>query len=293
MSHLRPLLGISLNLLGFNFVNYWARNADNLIIGKMLGERELGIYARAYSLMMLAIAQITATVSSAMIPALAAVQTDKKRSQRLYLRAVAMTAFFAFPLMVGMSASANTFMRVVYGSKWEEAIPIVRIFGFIGALQAILSPVGWIFVSQGRTDRMFRLGAATASVIVVGFAVGAMFHSAQAVAVSYLVTNILICLPEMKVAGDCIDLALGDMLKSLEKSAFSAAVMAVPVWVLDHRGQPRPAWLALEIVVGAATFLACSWLIRDPALADARTLAADRWTRVKARLLPPQTFGGD
>src|SRR5690606_9786616 len=35
------------NLLGFNLVNYWSRNADNLVVGKFYGMTDLGLYNRA------------------------------------------------------------------------------------------------------------------------------------------------------------------------------------------------------------------------------------------------------
>jgi O-antigen/teichoic acid export membrane protein len=285
---IEPLLKVGANLLGFNFVNYWARNADNLIIGKMLGERELGVYVRAYSLMMLAMSQVAATVSSGMIPALALVKEDRPRTQRMYLRALGMTAFVSFPLMVGLCASADTFMRTVYGAKWLDAIPILRVLALVGALQAVLNPVGWIFVSQGRTDRMFRIGTLTALVIVVGFAVGATFHSAQAVAWSYFVTNLIICLPEMKVAGDCIGLGLGQMLGILRKSTASAVLMGVVVWGIGRvaAGCPSGATLAIQIVSGAAVYFGTAWLSKEPALIDAREMVGERWRRLKQKLRP-------
>ncbi|MEO7049791.1 MAG: oligosaccharide flippase family protein, partial [Ferruginibacter sp.] len=35
------------NLVGFNLINYWSRNTDNLLVGKVYGATELGIYNRA------------------------------------------------------------------------------------------------------------------------------------------------------------------------------------------------------------------------------------------------------
>lgn len=286
LSVLKPLMSVSLNLLGFNFVNYWARNADNLIIGKMLGEQELGVYTRAYSLMLLALSQVTATISSAMIPALSEVQSDQRRTRSLYLRAIGLIAFVSFPLMVGMAATADTFMRVVYGSKWVDAIPILKILGIIGALQSILNPIGWIFVSQGRTDRMFRIGTVTAIIIVVGFAIGASFHSARAVAVSYLITNAIIWIPEMKWAGDCIELSVREMVRAVERSAASAVVMGLVVWSFGRVGGrllPRPILLASEVLLGIVVFLGCAALLHEPALKEARSLAVERWRRITGR----------
>ena len=60
---LRELWGFTGNLLGFNFVNCWARNADNMLIGRFLGAAALGYYSRAYGLMLMPITQIISVVS--------------------------------------------------------------------------------------------------------------------------------------------------------------------------------------------------------------------------------------
>jgi O-antigen/teichoic acid export membrane protein len=282
---MRPLLKVSMNLLGFNFVNYWARNADNLIIGKMLGEKALGVYARAYSLMLLATSQVGGTISSAMVPAMSIVQDDRIRSQKLYLRAVGMTAFFSFPIMIGLSAAADTFIRTVYGTKWLAVIPTLRILALVGAIQSILGPAGWIFVSQGRTDRLLRIGFLTAFVIVVGFVVGGMFRSVHAVALSYLITNLIIAVPELKAAGACIGLGLGAMLGIVRKSAVSAMLMGGAVWLLGraHPDLRNGTILVMQVALGAATYLGLAWLLQEPALADARQLVRERWNGLRRR----------
>ncbi|RZK61878.1 MAG: hypothetical protein EOO85_32910 [Pedobacter sp.] len=56
--HISPIINVKVayrytkktigSLIGFNLVNYWARNTDNLIVGKVYGTNDLGIYNRAY-----------------------------------------------------------------------------------------------------------------------------------------------------------------------------------------------------------------------------------------------------
>ena len=49
IAELRSILGFSSNLLGFNFINYFARNADGFLIGRLLGANDLGVYTIAYN----------------------------------------------------------------------------------------------------------------------------------------------------------------------------------------------------------------------------------------------------
>ena len=47
-SGVRAMVGFGANLTGFNFVNYFARNADNLLIGWWWGATSVRLLTRAY-----------------------------------------------------------------------------------------------------------------------------------------------------------------------------------------------------------------------------------------------------
>src|SRR4030095_10140235 len=51
-SSVRSTLGFGASLTGFNVLNYFTRNADNLLIGRYLGAQDLGLYDFAYRVML-------------------------------------------------------------------------------------------------------------------------------------------------------------------------------------------------------------------------------------------------
>jgi len=59
----RSLLGTGANITTFNMVNYFARNLDNILIGRFCGEVPLGLYDRAYKLFLLPLSQINTPFS--------------------------------------------------------------------------------------------------------------------------------------------------------------------------------------------------------------------------------------
>ena len=61
------MLRFGLNLTGFSFVNFFARNTDNLLIGKLFGAKPLGLYSKAYGLLLLPLTQINAPIASVAI----------------------------------------------------------------------------------------------------------------------------------------------------------------------------------------------------------------------------------
>ena len=60
----------------FNVINYFARNADNLLIGKFMGPVFLGVYDISYRLMLFPIQNLTGVFSSVLQPILSSRQHD-------------------------------------------------------------------------------------------------------------------------------------------------------------------------------------------------------------------------
>jgi len=111
---LRELWGFSSHLMGFNVFNYWIRNLDNLLIGKFVGASDLGIYSRAYGLMLLPVSQLSRVTNRVMFPALSSIHTDIERSKSLYLKATRSIALVGFPTMVGLFVVAESFVLAGY-----------------------------------------------------------------------------------------------------------------------------------------------------------------------------------
>ncbi len=58
----------SVNLVGFNIFNYFARNMDYLLIGRFLGAQELGYYTLAYRILLFPIQSISNVIRRVMLP---------------------------------------------------------------------------------------------------------------------------------------------------------------------------------------------------------------------------------
>jgi O-antigen/teichoic acid export membrane protein len=294
LRHLRPLMGVSLNLLGFNVINYWSRNVDNLLIGRLLGETSLGLYTRAYTLMLLPIVQIGGVLSSSMMPMLSRVSHDRARSKNLFLRALGMIALVGFPMMLGLASVAGPFVRAFYGPKWLELIPLLRVLSIVGALQMLTSPTGWIFVSQGRTDVMLRWGLVACSAIIIALLVGAYLGSTLSVATAYLVINLVLFPPCLALAGGLVEASLRDVFRVIGRPALYAILMAGLVVVADWAiPVGAPVWLRLvaEVAVGAAVYGAIVYLTKLESLIEVMRHIRERRGSTSSTERPPQPEG--
>ena len=181
------MLAFGGHLTGFNILSYLTRNGDNILIGRFLGSAPLGIYAKAYGLLMLPVQQINAPVYGVILPALSRLQSQPDRYRNYFLRAVQGLAFLGMPLSVFAFIDARPLILTILGPRWVGAAPIFRLLAPAALVGTINSAPAWLFTSLGRTDRQFLWAAISTPVILAGFAVG-LIWGAEGVAASFSIT---------------------------------------------------------------------------------------------------------
>lgn len=172
------------NLTAFSFVNHFSRNMDNVLIGWWWGAGPLGLYAKAYSLLMLPITQINAPVSAVVIPALSRLQSEPERYRRYYGRAINLVATAGMPVCAFAFASAEPLVLTLLGQRWAGMIPIFQALAPAAFAGTLNIANGWVFVSLGRADRQFRWGLVMAVITVSAFVIGLPW-GAMGVAIAY------------------------------------------------------------------------------------------------------------
>lgn len=151
-----PMLMYGGNLTGFNAINYWARNADNMLIGWYWGAGPLGLYSKAYGLLMLPIRQINGPLTAVMVPALSRRQVDPAAYRRMYRRAITSLALAGMPLVGFLYVAADEIVRLVLGPRFIDAVPMFRalsIAAFVGTTN--VAP-GWLYITLGHTHRQLK-----------------------------------------------------------------------------------------------------------------------------------------
>jgi len=266
----RELSRFSSALTGYNFINYWIRNLDNLIVGKFIGPVALGLYSRAYNLMLYPITQVSGTVSRVMFSAMASIQDQTGRLREIYLRAARLIALVTFPIMAGMSVLADLFVVTIFGPAWADAAGVLRILAAVGMLQSVGTTLGWIYTARGRTDIMFRFGLAAGIVYAVSFLVGLRW-GVIGVAGAYAASGFfLLWYPSWRIAGKIIGLTFSRMAANLGSVFACTAGMSAAVYALRHFVFLRPGWISLLALAGSgvAVYLALVHFCRLAAYLD-------------------------
>lgn len=195
------------NLSLFNIVNYFARNADNFLIGKFLGSPALGVYSVAYKIMLYPLSNVSRTLLRILFPAFAKIQDDNKKFQKAYLRVIFFIALVTFPLMVGLITTADVLVPVLFGNKWHNLDILLIILAPIGMIQSIMTTLGSIYMAKGDTKTLMNIGFVSSTITVLFFILGLPF-GVEGVAFSYLISNLIILYPVFRISWKQIDLSV-------------------------------------------------------------------------------------
>ncbi|TXD41175.1 lipopolysaccharide biosynthesis protein [Lujinxingia vulgaris] len=193
-SGLRSMLAFGADMTGFNFVNYFARNFDDFLIGRFHGAQQLGFYQMAYKILMIPLRQINHPVGQIAIPALSRVANDPARYRQMYLRVLENLLLVTMPLGAILVAGADWLILSVLGDAWGPAIPIFAALGLSIFTQTIGNTTGWLFVSQDRTRELFHWGLLSSGLVAISFALG-IYWGALGVAIAYTALGIVLRTP--------------------------------------------------------------------------------------------------
>jgi teichuronic acid exporter len=138
VSSIRKIARFSIFQFLFNFINYFARNADNLLIGKYFSPAALGFYDRAYRLMKMPVQNLTFVITPVLHPVLSNYQNDKKVIYDAYYKIVKFLGIIGFPLSVFLFFSASEIIRIVYGPQWVQSIAVFKLLALTIGIQIVL-----------------------------------------------------------------------------------------------------------------------------------------------------------
>ncbi|ACK53877.1 lipopolysaccharide biosynthesis protein [Thauera aminoaromatica] len=102
--------------------NYLATQGDYVIVGKLLGVTSLGVYSRAYQLLMLPTNLIGTVLEKVLFPTLSLIQEDKKQLQSVYEKGFALVALLTFPLMAFSIVFGDEIVKTILGSQWHDVV---------------------------------------------------------------------------------------------------------------------------------------------------------------------------
>lgn len=134
----------------YTIFNYIAENADNAVVGRVMGATSLGFYQMAYKLSILPMTEVSNVVSSVAFPVYARIGEDGKRLQKAFLKTLALVFFGSAILGLVIFAFPGFVISVLLGDKWLSIIPVLQVLIIYSVLRTWEGPVSAVFLALER-----------------------------------------------------------------------------------------------------------------------------------------------
>lgn len=248
----RSMLKFGINITGFDVINYFSRNLDNILIGRYCGASSLGLYSKAYQLLMLPISNLRIPLNNVALPSLSRMQKNPEQYRSYYKRYISILAFMSMPLIVFMFVYSENIIILVLGKQWLGASNIFKILALAALIQPIASSRGLVLLSLGKGERYFLWGLFNAIATVTSFIIGIQW-GVTGVATAYAVANYLILYPSLWYVYKDTPIKISDFFWSILKPAISSFVMGFAGIALQIYLVGKSNFIVLPVC-----FLACS-----------------------------------
>ena len=266
-SGIRAMLEFGGKLTGSGMINYVIRNCDSLLIGRSCGAQVLGLYSRAYSILLLPIGQFTAPMTSVAVPALSRLQNDPDRFKLFYLKAVKLIAYLSMPLVAVMGVLADELVLYALGEQWTEAGPIFRALAVAAYWSPVAATVGWVYVSLNRAKEMLQWTLIVAPVMLLVVWIG-LHWGAIGVAMAYSSLVTLQVIPQFQFALRNSAISVMDILVTIRNPVLLSGVAALGA-AAPKTWLPQGGLATLVIcLIGAAMAATAMCLIRPSVKVD-------------------------
>lgn len=142
---------------------------DAAVVGRVLGERSLGLYSIAFRVPELVLESIAWQVSLVAFPALSRQRSeDEGGLNKAALKLVRYQALYSFPVAAGTAVLAGPVIVTLFSDTWAPAahvlVPVAIMLGFY----TVAIPMGETFRAVGRQRWLVALSVAQLPLIVVG-----------------------------------------------------------------------------------------------------------------------------
>jgi O-antigen/teichoic acid export membrane protein len=182
-SQLRYMIGSGMAVFGTRLIIAAVGQYGFFVLGLTAAPAVIGAYYFASRLAVQPITMMAGSLSRVLFPMLSQLRTDPVRQCRSALEASRALAFVAIPLCFLQTALAEPVLHLVFGPKWEAAIPLVQILSLGLGFDAVSWVVGSLMSAQGEFRRNLVYACLSAPPFFAAATLGALLGSSLGMAI--------------------------------------------------------------------------------------------------------------
>lgn len=178
----QPFIKIGKFQLGSRLLDFFSKESDILIIGKILGMEVLGLYSLTKQLVLRLFNVINPIITNVLSPWLASLQAEQKKQKNAYLTITRYLAYLNFPLYLIFTTGSFEILYLLYGPSYVSGTLLLFTLAIYYSILSITNPVGSLQIATGRTDLGFYWTLFRASITPIALLFGIQLNGVQGIA---------------------------------------------------------------------------------------------------------------
>lgn len=156
-SRLRSLFAYGVKLLGANVLITGYQEIRALIIGKVYAAQDLAYFDRGKQFPSLVVTNINSSIGAVLFPKMANEQDDTEQIRQTTRQSIRFCSYLMSPLMLGLAAVSEPFVRLVLTEKWLGCVSLMQWFCVVFLFMPIHTANMQALKAIGRSDTCFNL----------------------------------------------------------------------------------------------------------------------------------------
>lgn len=258
----KELFRQGLKYLGTNFIGTITAQVKDWCLGLKYSPADLAYYNKGGSVPNMFCNNIDSTIQSVLFPAISQIQDDKERVRNAISRSIRTSTFVLFPLLFGLSMTADKLIPILYSDKWNPSIPFMQVLCFSLAIGIMCNVNTQALKATGNIGIVLKLEFIKKPIMFLTI-IGTMLISPLAIAWGILFFNIFVYLVNSYPNKKIINYSYSDQLKDVAPNFIQASIMAVVVYLIGSVPLNLYLDLALQIIIGVALYVAMSIIFKN------------------------------
>lgn len=252
------------NILLNRLLNMLYHQVSSLVIGKKYNPDTLAYYTKGNTFPSIVATNTDYALQKVMFSAYSKCQDDVEKVKNMMRKTICLSTFILSPLMFGMLACTENFIRVVLTDKWLPATIYMQIFCLSFFLQPIGTTAAQAFNGIGRSDLTLKVGVATkvtGIALVLAAVPFGVIYIALAVLMTTVVSAVVYAIANKRIFG----YSIWEQLQDVGGNTLTAVAMMALCFVVGFlcRNMAPVIALALQVLAGAAWYVGVSFVTKN------------------------------
>jgi O-antigen/teichoic acid export membrane protein len=235
---------------------YFNAQADQIVVGGLLGSGAMGGYAVATDLASSPSKEITEPMVAALYPVMARARSDQGALRRLYIKTFGWSAVICASTALGVLMVAHDLVHLVLGNKWLTVEPLMGWLALSGGLLGLSAGAYTTFDALGKPRLGAQMQWVRLVILVVALVPVSLFlRDMSAIAIARFAVTALFIPTLLLAIGREINISASDYLGALWRPALASACMCTILYFANGELVPGDLRLACDVVMGAVSFV--------------------------------------